>query len=113
MTINPDAAPGMSRRPRNCNSAVSLFKRGKRTYVEHNYEDHYDDPIYVPGVSEEDDDEIPKRRGPRGGVVMPFPERLYNMLTHVGFQEIVSWQPHGRCFVVHQPKRFVEEVMPK
>jgi len=25
---------------------------------------------------------------------------------------IVNWQPHGRCFVVHKPKEFVEEIMP-
>lgn len=25
-----------------------------------------------------------------------------------GHSHIVSWQPHGRCFVVHKPKEFVE-----
>lgn len=81
--------------------------------VEHSYVDHYYDPV-VP------DDKLQQgqgdRKGPRGGVVTPFPERLYNMLSQAepqGFEDIVSWQPHGRSFIVHQPKSFVETVMPK
>jgi hypothetical protein len=30
-----------------------------------------------------------------------------------GFASVVSWQPHGRCFIVHKPKQFVDEVMPR
>jgi hypothetical protein len=30
-----------------------------------------------------------------------------------GLGHVVSWQPHGRCFVVHKPKEFVNHVMPK
>ena len=29
-----------------------------------------------------------------------------------GFDDIVSWQPHGRCFVVHKVKEFVEQILP-
>jgi hypothetical protein len=29
-----------------------------------------------------------------------------------GYAHVVSWQPHGRCFVVHNPSKFVSEVMP-
>ena len=99
-------------------SCTSAMKRAKRTSVEHNYQDHYNDSLYRPGVDDEEETvaEGTKRRGPRGGVVIPFPERLYSMLGQAeedGFEEVVSWQPHGRCFIVHQPKRFVEEVMPK
>ena len=56
------------------------------------------------------------RRGPRGGVVEPFPYRLYKMLKAAEeerFEEIVSWQSHGRCFLLHQPEKFVKEVMPE
>lgn len=38
-----------------------------------------------------------------------FPYRLYEMLQLVesdGLDHIVSWQPHGRCFVVHKPEEF-------
>jgi hypothetical protein len=117
MTTEPDTPTSsvMTRCRRNSTSSASSFRRAKRNYVEHNYEDHFDDPIYVPGENEDEAD-LPKRRGPRGGVVVPFPERLYSMLNKVeedGYEDVISWQPHGRCFVVHQPKRFVDEVIPK
>jgi hypothetical protein len=28
-----------------------------------------------------------------------------------GLSHIVSWQPHGRCFVVHKQKEFVEQIL--
>jgi len=52
----------------------------------------------------------------RGGVTVPFPCKLHEMLVQVqeeGLEHIVSWQPHGRCFVVHDSKGFVEIVLPK
>ena len=51
----------------------------------------------------------------RGGVVTPFPWKLHDMLERVdvdGYEQIVSWQPHGRSFMVHKPDAFVETVMP-
>ena len=51
-----------------------------------------------------------------GGVAVPFPLKLHQMLDDVdkdGLSHIVSWQPHGRCFVVHLPKVFVAKIMPK
>jgi hypothetical protein len=30
-----------------------------------------------------------------------------------GFEHTAAWQPHGRCFIVHKPKEFVEQVLPK
>lgn len=44
-----------------------------------------------------------------------FPARLNYMLDEVdtdGFGEVVSWQPHGRSFLIHNQKRFKEEVLP-
>eukprot|EP00816_Leptocylindrus_hargravesii_P010921 CAMPEP_0196815400 /NCGR_PEP_ID=MMETSP1362-20130617/49520_1 /TAXON_ID=163516 /ORGANISM="Leptocylindrus danicus, Strain CCMP1856" /LENGTH=383 /DNA_ID=CAMNT_0042192337 /DNA_START=72 /DNA_END=1223 /DNA_ORIENTATION=+ len=55
-----------------------------------------------------------KPRAGRGGVTVPFPEKLYEMLQGAdtdGYEDIVSWQPHGRAFCVHKPKPFVEEVI--
>ena len=52
----------------------------------------------------------------RGGVLMPFPVKLFDVLERAeeeGYEDIISWQPHGRCFVIHQPKLFVSNVMPK
>jgi hypothetical protein len=51
----------------------------------------------------------------RGGVTSPFPIKLHEMLDDIerdGYGHVVSWQPHGRCFVVRKPKEFVEHVMP-
>ncbi len=50
----------------------------------------------------------------RGGVLTPFPEKLHDILSKAKeemFEHIVSWQPHGRCFIVHQPEQFVKQVM--
>jgi hypothetical protein len=39
---------------------------------------------------------------------------LHSVLEHVekaGMASIVSWQPHGRCFVVHQQEEFVKHIL--
>jgi hypothetical protein len=44
-----------------------------------------------------------------------FPARLHYLISELeedGQGNIVSWQPHGRCFVVHDKRRFVEEILP-
>mmetsp|Transcript_1045 Transcript_1045/g.2202 ORF Transcript_1045/g.2202 Transcript_1045/m.2202 type:complete len:429 (-) Transcript_1045:52-1338(-) len=46
---------------------------------------------------------------PPGGVDIPFPRRLHMVLSKAeeeGFGHIISWQRHGRCFLVHEPKLF-------
>jgi hypothetical protein len=55
-------------------------------------------------------------RRSRGGTVEPFPEKLNRILVKAekaGNQDIVSFLPHGRAFVIHKPKKFAEKVMPK
>ena len=45
-----------------------------------------------------------------------FPVVLHQLLEAAdeqGYSDIISWQPHGRAFHVHDPKRFVAEVMPR
>jgi hypothetical protein len=72
--------------------------------VQHNYHDHAAD---ICGDN----------RGhvrARGGVITPFPVKLHAMLDAVKtdrLDDIVSWQPHGRCFVVHDQKQFVNILM--
>ncbi|GKY95739.1 hypothetical protein MPSEU_000534700 [Mayamaea pseudoterrestris] len=49
-----------------------------------------------------------------GGVTVPFPVKLYEMLEDPQTDpNVISWLPHGRAFLVKQPKRFMSEVMPK
>ena len=51
------------------------------------------------------------------GRTEPFPAKLHRMLSELEQQEggtdIASFLPHGRAFVIHRPKQFAEEVMPK
>lgn len=45
-----------------------------------------------------------------------FPMKLYNLLEESerdGYQDIISWQPHGGSFIVHNIKRFTTEIMPR
>jgi hypothetical protein len=84
-------------------------KGHKRTVVYHNYHDYATNPVRftIPPPS-------PERKG-RGGITSPFPMVLHTMLNLAKsdkFEDIVSWQPHGRCFLVHDQERFVKEVMP-
>jgi hypothetical protein len=43
-----------------------------------------------------------------------FPVKLHYMLSELetdGMDDIVSWQPHGRCFLVHKQQDFVDKVL--
>jgi hypothetical protein len=57
-----------------------------------------------------------KRKGPRGGVTTPFPVGLFDMLREVekeGLEHIVSWQPHGRSFIVRKAALFEATILPR
>ena len=44
-----------------------------------------------------------------------FPMRLHYMLNSIeadGQGHVISWQPHGRCFLVHDMKEFVSSMLP-
>jgi hypothetical protein len=75
--------------------------------IRHDYHDHSTDFVADPNQI---------KHKAKGGVVIPFPVKLHTMLDAIerdGYAHIVSWQPHGRCFVVHKPKEFVSHIMPK
>lgn len=48
-----------------------------------------------------------------GGVVQPFPEKLMEVLDRDDMDEVLSWMPHGRAFIVKQPKVFEPDVLPR
>lgn len=78
-----------------------LSHRIRREYVDHMGDDveHY---------------QLVKRKG--HGVKVPFPVRLHQALDEIendGHGDVISWQPHGRCFVVHKPNEFRQVIMPK
>jgi hypothetical protein len=45
-----------------------------------------------------------------------FTARLHRLLSNAdkeGISHIISWQPHGRCFLVHDKQQFEQHVMPR
>lgn len=91
--------------PRDTNFATNLTtKNHARHYIKHRYQDHSHDISYA------------TQRKAKGGVTNPFPNKLYKMLNDVekcGLEHIVSWAPHGRCFLVHKSDEFVDKILPK
>ena len=70
------------------------------------YRDHYFDPTYSP-----EEEANPKNRA---GTPAKFPDLLWAMLkqsAEEGHENIVSWCPHGRSFMVRRPSEFVEKIM--
>jgi len=46
---------------------------------------------------------------------IPFPTKLHLVLSIAdseGFDHVISWQPHGRCFLIHDHQEFVDKVLP-
>lgn len=80
----------------------------KRHVVQHDYHDHGCD------LDDSENSKIKKpRKGPRGGVTTPFPVKLHMLLEEDNHENVISWQPHGRCFLLRNPKEFLESVMPQ
>ena len=48
-----------------------------------------------------------------GGVSQPFPGKLMEVLSRTDLAEIIEWMPHGRAFLVKQPKTFASQVLPR
>lgn len=97
------------RRRRKPQKPGKTAKQNDRHFVVHNYHDHAQD------ISENDLQEIPSFLG-REVSSLSFPTKLHAILDQVeedGLSHVISWQPHGRCFVIHKPKDFTDHVMPK
>jgi len=83
-------------------------KHHRRQFAQHNYHDHSQDQA-------EETEDPAAMAATHGGVTSTFPMILHTMLENVsrhGLEHIVSWQPHGRAFCVHDPAAFVKVVMP-
>ena len=93
-------------------SLKSSSKKSRCNKVQHVYHDHIFDPDLPLPSSDASSEGRKPRKGPRGGVTTPFPLKLHNLLESDQWSDIISWQPHGRCFVLHKPKDFLDEVMP-
>jgi HSF-type DNA-binding len=113
-TRKEDSSPQRSKRNRKNNSnghgsSDKPLKSRIRTVVDHTYKDHAHDT-----VSKEYS--AAKHDVAKGGVTIPFPEKLHIMLgaaLRKGFDSVISWQPHGRCFLIHEKTPFVQAIMPR
>jgi hypothetical protein len=85
-------------------AVAKCIEEQRKEAVVHNYHDHANE---FENVAE-------KTEGSHSGEES-FPYKLHYMLTELeidGMDNIVSWQPHGRCFLVHNQMAFVEKVLP-
>lgn len=77
----------------------------KRSIItQHHYHDHANDAV-VSSIQE--GSETPSH--PQSPSLMRFPIKLHYTLSQIeqdGLGHIMSWQPHGRCFVIHKPDEF-------
>jgi len=87
-------------------------KRNQRQHrsilAKHNYHDHSNDP------APKDADTYLASSLTSSSVA--FPLKVYECLSHVeeeGVSDILSWQPHGRAFIVHKPEEFRDLVLPR
>jgi hypothetical protein len=90
------------------NSVAEAMKTQEKHCVQHNYHDH--------SLDNDRTFKVDKQMVSKGGVTVPFPMKLHDMLEHIELLEpelahVVTWQPHGRCFIVHKPKVFAERVL--
>lgn len=105
LPVPEKSRPKRRRKPQKPGKTAKLHDRH---FVVHNYHDHAND-----GDSIVEEDYSERRRG---GVAVPFPNKLHAVLDQVeadGLAHVISWQPHGRCFAIHQPQEFVDYVMPR
>ena len=93
---------------------ASSTSTGKRQpgVVSHDYHDLKDAPIMTEEAGGSGKLQAVRHRG----AVKQFPSKLYDILSKAheeGSESIVSWQPHGRCFIVRKPEAFTGEIMPR
>lgn len=90
---------------------VTLTSKGyERHRVKHDYHDY----ARVMEVSSHVEMEIAAKAS--GGVNNPFPTILHKMLSEseaMRFSHLISWQSHGRSFLIHKPREFVRDVVPR
>jgi hypothetical protein len=90
---------------------LSLTTKGfKRHFTQHDYHD------YARMHPAQLIDVVDQIKSSRGGVHHPFPTVLHGMMEEAeekGFTNVISWQPHGRTFLILEPKLFVAEVLPE
>jgi len=109
-SYEPSPSPSPEPDGRRLSSRRKTGPRPKHPHIvtQHNYHDHSTDPLkdneqHLQSTHDKDGHKQHHHN------MMAFPLKLYDMLERVeaeGRQSIVSWQTHGRCFVVHDVAQF-------
>lgn len=59
----------------------------------------------------------PRRRPKKcSATAVSFPAKLFNMLKDAeahGHDDVISFLPHGKAFMIHKPEKFAQDIMPK
>lgn len=108
-SVDEKTRPKRRRKPQKPGKTAKLHDRH---FVVHNYHDHASDSLDVDLEEPQEADVVQQRRG---GVAISFPLKLHAVLDQVetdGLAHVISWMGHGRCFVIHKAKEFVDHVMP-
>ena len=90
----------------------------ERLFVQHNYHDLANYDCDEEAVTAYDDDSSPSEGSPeqKQQQHQPFPIKLHHLLEEceaLGLSHIISWQPHGRAFKIHNPTLFATSIMSK
>jgi hypothetical protein len=95
-----------------CTKPTMVGKSHAHFVTQHDYHDHAPDPILVfassspPSPSKEKGHQV---LGINCSINSSFPVKLYEMIQKIetdGLAHVVSWQPHGRCFLIHEATTF-------
>mmetsp|Transcript_732 Transcript_732/g.1425 ORF Transcript_732/g.1425 Transcript_732/m.1425 type:complete len:228 (+) Transcript_732:118-801(+) len=104
---------------------------GVNCFIRHNYHDHATVTMYSHlmsraskiivndnSISRTDKNRVNSvengRKHSGKGFMIRFPTKLHMVLSiaeNDGFDDIVSWQAHGRCFFVRKPREFVDKIL--
>jgi HSF-type DNA-binding len=79
--------------------SASSHRSGNQERTESIGQQEYQDRSQVPFVA--------GNQSSKKAAALAFPAKLFEILDLVekdGLSRILSWQPHGRCFVIHRPK---------
>lgn len=108
---------GRKENSRRCSQQGGRCSSSERTFVDHTYYDHLNDLVDDSSSKSLPGHHCKQNKGPQGRVITEsFPAKLHEMLSSVvkeGLDDIVSWQPHGRCFLVHKRSEFVSKLLPR
>ncbi|KAL7535186.1 hypothetical protein ACHAXR_009009 [Thalassiosira sp. AJA248-18] len=124
-TNNTMPKPNSTSNSSNNASTSSIVSHPHQQYVDHTYTDYAnvdeDDLRMMKGTAGGSGSDAAKATPTKwlgrschgGSSVMPFPGKLLEVLDRGDLTSIVDWMPHGRAFIVKQPKVFTTHVLPR